>query len=197
MSAEGSPQPGPDGTPLAGGLTVLRLGPQPSLNNLNDAAHALLRQGNAWPGLFAFSSKEREAEAKGLHPRLSVWANRLTTLQQAWTLVGGNPNNRIALTLSVDRVRGVFAPARPDGTPATPPLDVVWERAETPAPDGTGTVPDTREGSSGHCGIDGLYRGTKPQKAKLRELLADAVPPGGLVVLTEDQIAGFRQPTSS
>ena len=181
----------PDGTPLSAGWSVLRLGPQPSINAVNDPGHTLLASGKAWPGLFAFSSTERIAEGQGLKPRLSVWTESLTTLHQAWLLVGGNPNNRIALTLFVDLVRAISAPDMP-GVRATPRLDVVWERAVRPAPDGTGSVPDDRPGSKGHCGIDGLCNGTKAQKGKLRELLAESVPPNGLVVLTDDQIASFR-----
>ena len=193
--ADGSPDetlppPGQDGTPVPGGISVLRLGPKPDAKNLNDPGHALLKGGKAWPGLFAFSSKEKSQSG----PRLSVWHRGYTSVAQAWVLVGGNVNNRISLTLSVDRVRGIFAPARPDGAPETPRLQVVWERAFRPAPDGSGhTVQDDRPGSQGHCGIDHLYCGTAAQKGKLREQLADAVQPGDLIVMSDEQIESFRQ----
>lgn len=195
MTADGSPppppSPGPDGSPLPSGWSVFRLGPQPPVNNLNDPGHALLRQGKAWPGLFVFSTKEKAAIQKGERVRLSAWAEPLTTRRQGWVLVGGNPNNRIVLTLSVDRVRTVSAVALPDGTPGTLPLDVVWEQSRRPAANG-GTEPDDRSGSAGHCGIDGLHHGTKAQQGNLRQQLADAVLPGGLVFLTDEQIAEFQ-----
>jgi len=84
-----------------------------------------------------------------------------------------------------------LVPAVPGGAGATPCLDVVWEQAVRTAPDGIGTVPDDRPGSAGHCGIDGLCSGTKAQKGKLREQLADSIPSGALVVLTDGQIVAF------
>lgn len=140
MSPEGSsqetpPEPGDDGTPVPGGFTVLRLGPPPSPKNVNEPGHVLLKQGKAWPGLFAFSSKERELKEAGGRPRVSVWLTALTTTAQAWVLTGGNDNSRILITLSVDRIRTIFAEATSTpASPATPPLEVVWERAMRSVP---------------------------------------------------------------
>ena len=197
MTADGSPDsppsPGPDGSPLPAGCSVLRVGARPPVNHLNDPAHALLRLGKAWPGLFLFSTKEKEAIAKGECVRLSVWAEPLTTVKQAWVLVGGNPNNRIVLTLSVDRINSISAAARPDGTPATSTLSVVWEQAKHTATDGSGVAaPDDRPGSQGHCGIDGLTLGTKAQQGNLRQQLADTVLPTDMTVLSDEQISDFR-----
>lgn len=200
MSPEGSsqetpPEPGEDGTPVPAGFTVLRLGTPPSPKNVNDPGHALLTQGKAWPGLFAFSTKERELREAGGTPCLSVWLTALTTTAQAWVLTGGNDNSRILITLSVDRIRTIFATATTNpASPATPSLDVVWERAMRPVPtDPSQLVPEDRPGHKGHCGIDHLYCGTKPQQNRLRQLLADSVVPGELVILNDEQLSSFRQ----
>ena len=105
---------GQDGSPVPAGVSVTRLGAEPPLKNLNDPGHALLRGGKAWPGLFAFNSKEREMEATGLKPRLSVWLQGYTTVAQAWVLVGGKSSCRIVLTLSVEHIRQISAAATND-----------------------------------------------------------------------------------
>jgi hypothetical protein len=108
-------------------------------------------------------------------------------------LVGGKPTNRILLTLSSERIRQISAAAIND-SPATPLLDVVWERAVRPHPDDTSrVVPDDRPGSAGHCGIENLWCGSKAQKNNLRQQLADSVPEGGLVVLSDGQIESFQR----
>ena len=193
MSPDPSPTPpsdppGADGDPAPSGTVVRRFGPQPSPKNQNEPGHALLAAGRAWPGLFAFSSAEQALE----RPRLSVWLSGLTTSAQAWRLVGAKPGNRILVRLRVDTIRTVLVTGEGDA-PATPPLDVVWERATAADPtDSLGRVPETRDGWQGHCGIDGLYRGTKPQQRKLRSLLADTAQPGDLVILTDEQIVAFQ-----
>jgi hypothetical protein len=185
--------PGSDGTPVPAGTAVIRLGPKPPLKNLNDPGHAKLALGQAWEGLFAFSESERKLAS----PRLSVWLTALTTPAQAWLLVGANWKNVILVNLRVDQVRIVFAPGTAS-TPETPRLDVVWEQATTvDSNDPLQRISETRPGCQGHCGIDGLYRGTKAQRGKLRELLTDTVQPGDLVVLTDEQIAQFQAAVTS
>lgn len=187
------PPPGPDGTPIPEGVSTLRLGPDPSRDNMNNEGRALLQQGKAWPGLFVFNSKERKAAEGGLKPRLSVWHSGYTSVAQAWVLVGGKPANRVVLTLSSECIRLISAVANND-SPATPFLEVAWERAVRPHPEESDrVVPDDRPGSAGHCGIENLWCGSKAQQKNLRQQLADSVPEGGLMVLNDEQIEGFQR----
>jgi len=138
-----------------------------------------------------------EAERNLASPRLSVWLTALTTPAQAWLLVGANPKNVILVNLLVDSVRTISAPGTAM-TPDTPRLDVVWEAATATDPtDPARRIPEMRSGGQGHCGIDGLFNGTKAQRGKLRELLADAVRPGDLVILSDADIAAFQADTSA
>jgi len=173
------------------------LGPQPSLKNIGDPGHALLAQGKAWPGLFAFSTKECELVDAGQLVRLSVWEVSRTSTKQAWVLIGMNDNNRVLLRLSVDAIQTVALPASVKN-PAILSLDVVWETATQADPvDPAKRIPNTQPGANGHCGIDGLYRGDRAQQKKLRQLLADTVRPGDLAVLTDEQIASFQAAATS
>ncbi len=174
--------PGADGTPVPGGTQVSRVGRPPDANNLNDPAKVLLAQGKAWPGLFILSAADKRQSP----PRLSVWLTALTQVAQAWVLVGGRDANRIVITLEVDAVRKVLAPAR-DQAAATPTLEVVWERAVREV-DGR-TVPEDRPGHEGHCGVEGLDNGNKPQREFLRSKLAECATE--VRVLTDDEVAGF------
>lgn len=189
MSIDARPpiQPGADGEPVPSERTVLRFG-KPPQTALNDEASRRFREGKAWEGLFTFSSKERQLPA----PTLSVWLAELTSESQAWVLVGSNPKNRVYVRLSVDAVRSVFADGVA-GQPSIPPLDVVWERAMIPDPtDPHRSIPETRPGWEGHCGILGLSRGTPKQRGDLRLLLAEKIQPGDLVILTDEQLAAFQ-----
>jgi hypothetical protein len=152
-------RPGQDGEPLPAGEWVLRL--------------AVLTQdiretGRPSPKAFELSSEDRQ----GTPPRLSVWAERLTTPHQAWLLMGARPQCRLVLRLGVDTIRSL----RPEpDSPDVPALDVPWERLMIRDENGR-LVPDTRPGAEGHAGITGLAREgglTRLHTKSLRSQLAD------------------------
>jgi hypothetical protein len=120
------------------------------------------------PKAFELSSLEKQQAGPGL----SVFAERLTTPEEAWSL-GSNPRRTRVFRLLVGEVRRV----RPTPESAEMPgLDVRWERAYTTGPYG-GQIPDTRPGAEGHAAITGLGRTDlldKNQRKRVRVKLADA-----------------------
>jgi hypothetical protein len=95
-------------------------------------------------------------------PKLSVFAESLTTPEQAGTIAGPKKSHELVLRLSVDAVRAV----RPDCNVANAEtLDVVWDH-----------ITDTRPGAEGHAGITGL-NGTDRRiyRRKLADI-AQAIP---------------------
>ena len=159
--------PGPDGSPVPGGVVVFRKANQPDLTQLSPEFLRQVEAGKAQPTFFTLSSEDEKQPV----PRLSVWVEGLTTVPQAWVLVGGNTKRRWVLNLAVDGVRAVSATAV-DRFPATPNLDVQWERATALAEDGT-RVEDNRPGWEGHTGIANLNSGNKTQRLSLRWQLAN------------------------
>lgn len=123
--------------------------------------------GRANPVAFELSSRD-EAEAR---PRLSVWAECITSHEQAWHLMGANQKYCFALRLKPSDIRSI----RPEPKePLSEPLDVVWYPLFI-AIDGN-KIPDQRPGAQGHAGISGLKAGSIPNKSQrksLRSQLAD------------------------
>lgn len=140
-------QSGADGEPLPGGVLVIRIAELTDTGDLSEVT-------------FALSSAERECP----RPRLSVWAEALTTPDQMWRLSGGKPADTHYVELGVDAIRAA-AEVAPD---AVTPLDVEWE-----------PIADERRdwpGASGHAGTSGLDRGACPirrQRMALRSRLKD------------------------
>jgi hypothetical protein len=191
MSPDAQPEPlvpGPDGAPVPGGLRVIRMANEPKVENLSPEFVRRVQEGKALPSFFELSSEDK-LEAV---PRLSVWLEPLTTVAQAWVLVGANVRRRWVLFLEVDRVREVRAPAN-NQLSETPCLDVVWERATVPLDTGE-RVPETRAGWEGHAGIPNLDCGNKTQKAFLRSELANHAV---VRILTDDELATFGDVTST
>ena len=151
--------PGTNGSAIPNGLTVIRLANEPKMGNLSPEAVRRVEAGQALPAFFQLSSED----SKEAVPRLSVWVEGLTTLHQAWVLVGANPARRWVLFLSVDAIRTI---------PAVPPLDVQWERAMH-IPDNGPRTPEFRPGWEGHAGIVNLDSGNKTQRALLRNTLSE------------------------
>jgi len=178
--------PGPDGTPVPPGTSVIRLEKLPAPNG---DADSLLQQGKAWPGLFILSS----ADKKRRPPRLSVWLTALTSVAQAWAR---RPVSRVVCTLGVDAMREVAAEAEAHRS-TTRSLDVEWEKAVRVV-DGL-EVPDELPGHEGHCGITGLGddNGNKTQRELLRSILADTVRPGDVTILTDADIVSFQAAATS
>lgn len=177
--------PGPDGAPVPESAVVIRMANQPALEHLSPEFLRRVQAGQALPTFFALSTEDEKQPV----PRLSVWVERLTTVVQAWVLVGSNPKRRWVLFLAVDGVRGVSA-TPVDQFPATPHLDVQWERATVLAADGS-RVEDYRPGWEGHAGIANLNCGNKTQRLSLRWQLADLA---SVQVLSEDDIRSFVSP---
>ena len=140
---------------------------EPVLNNLSPEFLRRIGEGRALSSFFELSSEDK----KQLVPRLSVWVETLTTLAQAWMLVGAKPTRRWAVFLAVDGVNTIHAPAA-DALPPTQSLEVQWERA-TVLNDGGERVPETRPGWEGHAGIANLDKGNKTQRKSLQWQLAD------------------------
>jgi hypothetical protein len=102
------------------------------------------------PKAFELSTEDRNDPV----PRLSVWAERLTTPRQAWELMGRKEWYRLVLRINVDDIRSL----RPEpDSPAVPSLDVQWHPLMI-GNEQEATVPDARPGADGHAGITGLMR---------------------------------------
>jgi hypothetical protein len=99
-------------------------------------------------------------------PKLSVYAQGLTTEEQVCAFIGDGSTHRLIARLNVASIRRI-------GSEDNAALDVVWDDALLP--DGS---PDTRPGSLGHAGIVGLGRPPGQSRAAFKALqvrLADAV----------------------
>ena len=138
-------RPGPDGEPLPAGVRIIRLAVPPK---------DFHETGRVSPLTFKLSSKEENESP----PRLSVFAEDLTTPPQAAAILG-KPAYTLVAHLQVDQVRAVRPNPDPPGTPA---LDVVWRH-----------INDCRPGASGHSGITGLNNRLSPVRKRFRAKLAD------------------------
>jgi hypothetical protein len=145
--------PGNEGDPLPGGEWVIRIA---KTSKYGFSAHQ---------SAFELSSKDKEAAV----PRLSVWAEKLTTDEQAWRLTGSRAANDAVLRLDVDLIRSLVPTPR---DPPLPHLEVEWEPLMVDEP-GKGMVRDPRPGAMGHAGIRHLRAGTKEQYKSLRIQLAE------------------------
>jgi hypothetical protein len=144
-------QPDQTGVSLPAGEWVLRIASVPK---------DFQETGQINPEVFALSTEDRREHP----PRLSVWAEKLTSPEQAWLLMGGRPNYRLALRLNVDAIRALQP--NPE-LPEVPDLDVQWHALLDE--DGS---PDTRAGTEGHAGITGLDAGSSAQRKSFRRRLA-------------------------
>jgi hypothetical protein len=140
---------GEDGAPLPHGEWVLRLSARPKDFHVN---------GKAPPIAFKLSTTETQEKM----PKLSVFAESLTTPEQAWTIAGAKKNHELVLRLSVDAIRAL----RPGAdAPSAETLDVVWHHIADPLPGA--------EGHAGVTGLDGTNR--KIFRRKLTDI-AQAIP---------------------
>jgi hypothetical protein len=114
---------------------------------------------------FELSTKDREAPI----PRLSIWAERLTTDEQAWRLTGRKPANDAVLRLNVDLIRSLVPEP---SEPPTPHLEVEWEPRFVENEHGI-RILDAEPGSAGHAGIRYLRYGQSAQRTSLRVQLAE------------------------
>ncbi|MGL4423590.1 MAG: hypothetical protein ACRCZF_23235 [Gemmataceae bacterium] len=177
--------PGPDGSPIPGGVRLIRMANEPKVAHLNPEAVRRVSDGKALPLFFDLSSEDK----KQPFPRLSVWVEELTSVAQAWVLVGASSARRWVVRLEVDKVRCIFASGVPQ-FPPTPTLDVHWERA-TQVTDAGDRVPETRPGWEGHAGIANLDNGNKTQRNSLRLQLADSAD---VQILRPEQLATLAEP---
>jgi hypothetical protein len=161
---------------------------EPKVAHLNPEAVRRVNDGKALPSFFNLSTDEKKQPV----PRLSVWVEGLTSVAQAWVLVGASPARSWVVRLEADKVRRIFAPSV-DRFPPTPALDIHWERA-TLVTDSGDRVPETRPGWEGHAGIANLDQGNKTQRDSLRLQLADCAD---VQILTPGQLAAFAEPERS
>jgi hypothetical protein len=173
-----------NGTPVPDKCLVIRMGNRPERSKLSPAALDKIDAGKALPEFFQLSSEDKKQDV----PRLSVWVLGLTSVAQAWVLVGANDRRICVMQLAVDQVRKVYAPES-NGNPPSPNLDVEWEQAMRRLIDGT-YVKETRPGWEGHAGITGLDFGTKIQREAIRLALADLAE---LRMMSEAELVEARQ----
>lgn len=143
-------RPGSKGESLPSGVIIFRL-------------VAVSKDGPiAVPAHFELSSIDKEA----IPPSLSVWAEKLTTPEEAREFRGPKRDvSRLVLYLDVDRVRTL----RPEpDSPDAPYLDVVWEPLSV-------EEGGWRAGAAGHAGIINLKHANmnKAHYKSLRSQLAD------------------------
>lgn len=121
---------------------------------------------------FELSSKDKES----VPPHLSVWAEFLTTPEQAYTFLQENaPNSPRKLILSL-KVYEILKLVGSSGDGRTHPdlLNVIWVHLFRKL-DGK-MVRDCRPGAEGHCGITGLDEKSAPDgltKAQAKLLRKD------------------------
>ena len=176
--------PGSDGSPVPDGVRLIRMANEPTVAHLNPEAIRRVNEGKALPSFFDLSSEDKKQPI----PRLSVWIEGLTSVAQAWVLIGSSPIRRWVVRLESDKVRRIFAPVV-EQFPPTPALDVHWEQATKSTEAGI-CVPETRPGSEGHAGIANLDKGNKTQRDSLRLQLAECAE---VQILTPEQLGEFAE----
>lgn len=179
------PVPGLDGSPVPDWAKLIRMANEPKVAHLSPEMVRRVEKGQALPTFFDLSSEDK----KQVVPRLSVWVEGLTSVAQAWTLVGANPARTWVVRLEADEVRRIFAPVV-DRLPPTPALDIHWERATTVTEAGD-RVPEFRSGWEGHAGIANLDKGNKTQRHSLRWQLAECAD---IEILTPGLVAALVEP---
>ncbi len=157
--------PGTAGSEVPGAIDVLRLANEPTEARMSpQAIRTVMEHRRALPDFFELSTKDRKQSS----PSLSVWVEALTSVEEAWKLVGSVRRRRIVLKLAVDAIRSIRLEA---ADPAHSGVDVVWEPA-TIIDNRGNRLPDFRPGAEGHAGITQLDEGTRIQRKDLRAHLA-------------------------
>ncbi len=124
--------------------------------------------GKVSPDEFELSTQDKQS----LLQSLSVWAERLTTPEQARAFMGDKKYSySLYCSLAVDTIRALRP--EPDAS-AVRPLDVVWDLLTMAQQDHEGAYVPL--GMEGHCGLMGLMRPpglSKQHFFSLRSQLAD------------------------
>ncbi len=150
-------QPGADETPLPGMAWVLRVCKRKLASKNGELIHE---------GQFVPTSKEKAEDPKH---RISVWAEDLTTEEQAYGFTGTDAQNAVIVRLNVDQIHAIRP--RPDAEDI-PHLRVEWHYRYLHGEDGS-KIQDPAPGAKGHSGIRDLTIGNKLQTRSLREQLAE------------------------
>jgi hypothetical protein len=158
---------------------------EPKVAHLNPDAVRRINEGKAHTSFFELSSEDKKQSV----PRLSVWVEGLTSVAQAWVLVGASPTRRWVVRLEADTVRRIYAPGV-DRFPPTPTLDIHWERA-TRVTDLGERILESRPGWEGHAGIANLDKGNKTQRNSLRLQFAECAD---VQILSPEQLAAIAEP---
>jgi hypothetical protein len=140
---------------LPNDCSVIRLARLPK--DFEEKGQILAIQVNASAEDFALSSTDR----KSLPPHLSVWAEYLTTPEQAYSFLPSNSSSRLAFRLNVGDICSIVGSL--DQERKFPNLlNVIWiflaERDR-----------QNRPGAEGHAGITGLCQGSMPVDLLERE----------------------------
>ena len=150
-------QPGADGEPLPSGEWVSRVCKKKNASKSGDIIHE---------GQFGPTDKEKKEDPKH---RISVWAEKLTTEEQAFGFTGTDSENAVLARLNVDDVRNL----RPEpDSEDIPHLQVEWHYRIVTDEAGS-RIQDPSPGAKGHAGIRDLTRGNKIQRRSLRVQLAE------------------------
>lgn len=161
-------RPGGKGEPLPPGEVVLRFAKE---------SKDFRERGKVNPAAFELSNLDKQSDLKAL----SVWAESLTTVDQALNFMTDNKDSyRLVVRLNVDQIRAL----RPEPDCADVPyLDVVWDPLLI---DQNGSsIPDTRPGASGHAGLTGLMRPGGISKSYYKSLRSQLADLANAVVLPE------------
>lgn len=153
--------PGEDGTPLPSDEWVIRVAAPASDGSLNEAT-------------FNLTGRDK----KSIPVRLSVYAERLTSHEQAWRLTGSRRENSQVYLLNTDKIREI---ASADESSHHPKLDVDWEVKylvnnfyEYNLNELGERMKDASPGAIGHCGIRHMF-GTPSARSRIRRELIKIV----------------------
>jgi hypothetical protein len=147
-------QPGNDGEPLPDGEWVSRVCKKKFLSMNGEISELLF--------------KPTSDDKTDPRHRLSVWVEKLTTEEHAYSLSNTTSKDAILARLNVDDIRCLRP--QPDSMDV-PHLQAEWHPLTLPDGNG-GTIPDPRQGALGHSGIRDLLLGNKTQRRSLRAQLA-------------------------
>jgi hypothetical protein len=115
-----------------------------------------------------------EQDKKSKPPHLSVWVDKLTSPQQAYSFLAPDSPRRLVLRLSVEEIRKIIGRSD-DGQIHAELLNVIWVHLGHHDSNGV-WICDSRLGAAGHSGITGLHEGAAPRsltKSQAKRLRKD------------------------
>jgi hypothetical protein len=151
--------PGNTGEPLPPGEWVIRLGRPTKEGKPN------------WDDL-----RLTDDDRKDDPPRMSVFAERLTSDMNAWVISGKNDiKKNLVMRMNVDEIRSIHSLPIED-FPSAVALDVEWDTLYVQDGDPELKIKDSRVGADGHAGVRHMEKAHQSQyRKKLRVKLLDLV----------------------